>query len=159
MNNLRILGIDPGSKITGFGMIEVVNPRRSLYIACGCIRMQSTLMPSRLQEIYTGVTEVIEQYHPTVLAIEQTFMHKNVASALKLGQARGVAMVAAVQQGLSVYEYAPNQIKQTVVGQGHATKTQVQHMVKVLLSLSDTPTPDAADALAVALCHVHHHLL
>ena len=155
----RILGIDPGSRITGFGVIEVIKPQRSLYIACGCIRMQSTAMPSRLQEIYLGVTQVINEYHPNILAIEQAFMHRNVASALKLGQARGVAILAAVQQGLSVYEYAPNQIKQTVVGQGHATKDQVQHMVKVLLSLSDTPTPDAADALATALCHLHHHCL
>lgn len=151
----RILGIDPGSRITGFGLIDTVK-HKSVYVTCGCIRTRATTMPLRLQEIYTGVSEIIGQYQPTVLAIEQVFVHRNVASALTLGQARGVAIVAGVQQGLTVYEYAPTQIKQAIVGQGHAAKTQVQHMVKVLLGLSKSPTADAADALAVALCHAHH---
>jgi crossover junction endodeoxyribonuclease RuvC len=151
----RILGIDPGSRITGFGIIEIQR-RQAVYIGSGCIRMQSKSMPSRLAEIYTGLNQIIEQYEPTVSAIEQVFMYRNAASALKLGQARGVAIVACVQGGLLVHEYAPTQIKLAVVGKGHADKTQVQHMVKVLLSLSNTPQADAADALAVALCHAHH---
>jgi crossover junction endodeoxyribonuclease RuvC len=151
----RILGIDPGSRITGFGVIDTVK-QKSVYVTCGCIRTRATTMPLRLQEIYTGVSEIIGQYQPTVLAIEQVFVHRNVASALTLGQARGVAIVASVQQGLTVYEYAPTQIKQAIVGQGHADKVQVQHMVKVLLGLSKSPTADAADALGVALCHAHH---
>jgi crossover junction endodeoxyribonuclease RuvC len=153
--NKRILGIDPGSRLTGFGVIEV-RRFKAVYVTSGCIRMQSKSMPLRLQEIYTGISQIIEQYQPTVSAIEQVFMYRNAASALKLGQARGVAIVACVQHGLSVHEYAPTQIKQAVVGNGHADKIQVQHMIKVLLSLSDTPQEDAADALAVALCHIHH---
>ncbi len=151
----RILGIDPGSRITGFGIIEIQR-RQAVYVGSGCIRMQSKSMPSRLAEIYTGINQIIEQYEPTVSAIEQVFMYRNAASALKLGQARGVAIVACVQGGLLVHEYAPTQIKLAVVGKGRADKTQVQHMVKVLLSLSNTPQEDAADALAVALCHAHH---
>jgi len=153
--NKRILGIDPGSRLTGFGVIEF-HQRQAVYVTSGCIRMQSDSLPSRLQEIYTGINQIIEQYQPTVSAIEQVFVHRNVASALKLGQARGAAIVACVQHGLAVHEYAPNQIKQAVVGNGHADKIQVQHMVKMLLSLSNTPQADAADALAVALCHAHH---
>ena len=152
----RILGIDPGSRITGFGIIQTQG-QNSTYVASGCIRMQSTDLPARLQEIYTGVTDIIQHYQPTVLAIEQVFMYRNANSALKLGQARGVAIVACTQQGLTVYEYAPNQIKQAVVGQGHADKSQVQHMIKILLCLPEVPPPDAADALAIALCHAHTH--
>jgi crossover junction endodeoxyribonuclease RuvC len=151
----RILGIDPGSRITGFGIIEIQR-RQAVYVGSGCIRMQSKSMPSRLAEIYTGINQIIEQYEPTVSAIEQVFMYRNAASAIKLAQARGVAIVACVQGGLLVHEYAPTQIKLAVVGKGHADKTQVQHMIKVLLSLSNTPQADAADALAVALCHAHH---
>jgi crossover junction endodeoxyribonuclease RuvC len=151
----RILGIDPGSRLTGFGIIEV-NRRKSVYVTSGCIRMQSKPMPSRLHEIYTGINQIIEQYQPTISAIEQVFMYRNAASALKLGQARGVAIVACVQHGLPVHEYAPTRIKQAVVGTGRADKVQIQHMVKVLLSLPATPQTDAADALAIALCHAHH---
>jgi crossover junction endodeoxyribonuclease RuvC len=151
----RILGIDPGSRLTGFGIIEV-HRQQSKYVSSGCIRMRSESMPLRLQEIYTGISQIIEQYQPTISAIEQVFMHRNAASALKLGQARGVAIVACVQQGLSVHEYAPTKIKQAVVGTGRADKIQVQQMVKMLLTLSDIPQVDAADALAVALCHAHH---
>lgn len=150
----RILGIDPGSRVTGFGIIEV-QARQLIYIGSGCIRVKAEAMPLRLQEIYQNVTQIIEQYQPIVLAIEQVFVYKNVASALKLGQARGVVIVAAVQQNLSVYEYAPNLIKQAVVGKGHAEKTQVQYMVKLLLNLPASPPSDAADALAAALCHAH----
>jgi len=151
----RILGIDPGSRLTGFGIIDV-HQKKSVYVTSGCIRMQAKLMPLRLHEIYTGINQIIEQYQPTISAIEQIFMYRNAATALKLGQARGVAMVACVQHGLPVHEYAPTQIKQAVVGTGRADKIQVQHMVKVLLSLSNTPQTDAADALAVAICHAHH---
>lgn len=152
----RILGIDPGSRLTGFGIIDS-KKQQLVFVTCGCIRLQAEAMPVRLQEIYTSIDQIVQQYHPTVLAIEQVFMHNNANSALKLGQARGVAIVSCVQHGLSVYEYAPNQIKQVVVGQGHAHKEQVQHMVKALLCLSDLPQTDAADALAVAICHAHTH--
>lgn len=156
MKTSRILGIDPGSRLTGFGVIDVdVLKKKSVYVVSGCIRVKSDLLPLRLGEIYTGVNEIINQYQPTICAIEQVFVHQNVATALKLGQARGVAIVACVQQGLEVYEYAPNQIKKAVVGRGHANKTQVQYMVKTLLSLPGAPQEDAADALAVALCHIH----
>ncbi|MCK5523138.1 MAG: crossover junction endodeoxyribonuclease RuvC [Thiomargarita sp.] len=150
-----MLGIDPGSRITGFGIIEIQR-RRAVYIGSGCIRIESKSMPSRLQEVYIGISQIIEQYQPTVSAIEEVFMCRNASSALKLGHARGAAIVACVQQGLPVHEYAPTKIKLAVVGKGHADKVQVQHMVKVLLSLSNTPQADAADALAVALCHAHH---
>jgi crossover junction endodeoxyribonuclease RuvC len=150
----RILGIDPGSRITGFGIIDA-HKQKSLYVTCGCIRTHATTLPLRLQEIYNGISTLVKEYQPTELAIEQVFMHRNVASALILGQARGVAIVAGVQQGLTIHEYAPNQIKKTVVGQGHADKVQVQQMVKVLLNLSNLPSADAADALAVAICHAH----
>ncbi len=151
----RILGIDPGSRLTGFGIIEY-HRHKEIYITSGCIRIKAKALPLRLQEIYTGITQIIERYQPTLSAVEQVFMSRNAASALKLGQARGAAIVACVQQGLSVHEYAPTQVKQAIVGKGHADKVQVQHMVKVLLSLSNIPQVDAADALAVALCHAHH---
>ncbi|EIJ44094.1 crossover junction endodeoxyribonuclease RuvC [Beggiatoa alba B18LD] len=150
----RILGIDPGSRVTGFGIIEA-HAQKAVFVTCGCIRTHTTDMPTRLHEIYTGLQSLIAQYQPSVLAIEQVFVSRNVSSALKLGQARGAAIVAAVVQGLHVHEYAPNQIKQAVVGQGHAQKEQVQQMVKILLCLSAVPQADAADALAVALCHLH----
>jgi len=150
----RILGIDPGSRLTGFGVIEKKN-QKYVYITSGCIKMTTEAMPQRLFEIYQGVNQIIEVHQPVVAAIEEVFMYRNAASALKLGQARGVAMVAAVQHQLAVYEYAPTQIKQAIVGKGHADKQQIQHMVKVLLSLPETPQADAADALAVALCHAH----
>ncbi len=151
----RILGIDPGSRLTGFGVVEI-HRQKAIYVTSGCIRMQSKLIPSRLGEIYAGINQIIEQSQPTVSAIEQVFMYRNAASALKLGQARGAAIVACVQHNLSVHEYAPTEIKQTIVGKGHADKIQVQHMVKVLLGLNDSPQADAADALAIALCHAHH---
>ncbi len=153
--NTRILGIDPGSRITGFGVIEIQR-RKAVYVTSGCIRTKSKDLPSRLHEIYTSIKQIIQEYQPTVSSIEQVFVHRNPASAIKLAQARGVAIVACVQQGLSVNEYAPTQIKQAIVGKGHAEKVQVQHMVKVLLSLPGSPQEDAADALAIALCHAHN---
>ncbi|MBE9561640.1 MAG: crossover junction endodeoxyribonuclease RuvC [Proteobacteria bacterium] len=151
-----MLGIDPGSRLTGFGIIDI-SRKNSKYVTSGCIRTHSDSIPLRLKEIYTNLNQIIEQYQPNISAIEQVFMHRNAASALKLGQARGAAIVACVQNNLPVYEYAPTQIKQAVVGKGHADKIQVQHMVKILLSLPATPQADAADALAVALCHTQHN--
>ncbi|AXT37463.1 crossover junction endodeoxyribonuclease RuvC [Alteromonas sp. BL110] len=149
-----ILGIDPGSRITGYGIIAR-KQGKLVYVASGCIRVGTTDLPSRLANIFTGVGDIIRQYKPEQFAIEQVFMAKNPDSALKLGQARGAAIVAATQAQLPVAEYSARQIKQSVVGKGGADKTQVQHMVKHLLNLSGTPQADAADALAVALCHAH----
>lgn len=149
-----ILGIDPGSRITGYGVIRQIGAR-SEYVGSGCIRLQDAELAERLHKIYNGITEIIEQFQPDYFAIEQVFMAKNPDSALKLGQARGAAIVAAAVKGLSVAEYSARQIKQSVVGKGSAEKSQVQHMVVQLLGLSAKPQADAADALAVALCHNH----
>jgi len=149
-----VLGIDPGSRVTGFGVIKH-SGNQTLYLGSGCIRIQGEELAGRLEQVFVGVTQVIEQYKPDQFAIEQVFMAKNADSALKLGQARGAAIVAATQYKLPVAEYSARQIKQSVVGKGNAEKTQVQHMVVHLLSLSKRPQSDAADALAVALCHNH----
>lgn len=149
-----ILGIDPGSRLTGYGVIRQHGGKFE-YIASGCIRMTLTEMPDRLKQIFDGVSQIIQQTQPTVFAIEQVFMARNPDSALKLGQARGAAIVAAKFAGLDVYEYSARQVKQSVVGTGAAAKEQVQHMVKSLLKLPANPQADAADALAVALCHGH----
>ncbi len=149
-----ILGIDPGSRITGYGVIRQFGGKFE-YLGSGCIRVQGDELASRLQQIYHGITQIIEQFRPTTFAIEQVFMAKNPDSALKLGQARGAAIVAATNMELPVSEYSARQIKQSVVGKGSAEKTQVQHMVTYLLKLPATPQADAADALAVALCHGH----
>lgn len=147
-----ILGIDPGSRITGYGVIKQVGGKFE-YLGSGCIRMQGDELASRLQQIFNGISEIINQFQPTGFAIEQVFMAKNADSALKLGQARGAAIVAATNNNLPVAEYSARQIKQAVVGKGSADKVQVQHMVTHILNLSATPQADAADALAVALCH------
>ncbi len=149
-----VLGIDPGSRITGYGVIKQSKAKVE-YVASGCIRVQGTDLAPRLKQIFDGVQEIIHQYQPNEFAIEQVFMAKNPDSALKLGQARGAAIVAATTFDLPVAEYSARQIKQSVVGKGSADKTQVQHMVKYLLKLPATPQADAADALAVALCHTH----
>lgn len=149
-----ILGIDPGSRITGYGVIRLVGGRLE-YLGSGCIRTQGELLAPRLKQIYDGVSEVIAQFRPQLFAIEQVFMARNPDSALKLGQARGAAIVAAVNTGLEVAEYSARQVKLSVVGTGGADKTQVQHMVCQLLKLPASPQADAADALAVALCHAH----
>ncbi|MEJ2454613.1 MAG: crossover junction endodeoxyribonuclease RuvC [Candidatus Thiodiazotropha sp.] len=153
---LRILGIDPGSRITGYGLIES-DGNRSLHIEHGALRLVGEALPPRLGEIYARVGALIEQHQPAVMAIEQVFVSKNAASALKLGQARGAAICAAIQYGLEVAEYTPTRIKQSVVGSGRADKTQVQHMVKMILNLTGNLQADAADALAVALSHAHTH--
>lgn len=149
-----ILGIDPGSRMTGFGLINCVGNRTD-YIASGCIKVVDDSLAKRLKNVFDGVSEIIRQYRPNEFAIEQVFMAKNPDSALKLGHARGAAMVAATAVDLPVYEYSARQIKQSVVGKGSADKTQVQHMVMHLLKLNKAPQADAADALAVALCHLH----
>jgi len=149
---IRILGIDPGSRVTGFGVIDVAG-NRVTYVASGCVRTVDGSLPERLKTIYEGISEVVRSYQPLEMAIENVFMQKNAASALKLGQARGAAICAVVTQAIDVHEYSPTQIKQAVVGRGHADKTQVQHMVTALLKLPETPQADAADALACALCH------
>lgn len=147
-----ILGIDPGSRITGFGIIETQG-RQFQYLTSGCIRVKEGTLAERLQQIYDGLSQVIRKYNPTEAAIEQVFMSTNADSALKLGQARGVAIVAASSHALAVAEYSARQIKQAVVGHGGADKSQVQHMVTSLLNLSAKPQADAADGLAVAICH------
>jgi crossover junction endodeoxyribonuclease RuvC len=151
---MRILGVDPGSVITGYGLIDQ-RDRQSYYVTSGCIRVGKKSFAERLSVIFEDLSVLIEKYQPTLLAIEQVFVHKNVASALKLGQARGVAIVAAARQGLPLAEYSPRQIKKAIVGYGAAEKNQVQQMVQMLLGLSGLPQADAADALAVALCHAY----
>ncbi|MDA9555902.1 crossover junction endodeoxyribonuclease RuvC [Vibrio sp.] len=149
-----ILGIDPGSRITGYGVIRQQG-RHLSYLGSGCIRTQEKELPARLKVIYAGVSEIIQQYQPDVFSIEQVFMSKNADSALKLGQARGSAIVAAVNADLPVFEYAARLIKQSVVGTGAADKSQVQHMVKQMLKLPARPQADAADALGAAICHAN----
>ena len=149
-----ILGIDPGSRRTGYGIVEC-RGNKVHYVASGCINVARFDTPERLKQIYQGLTELIQTYRPDEAAIEQVFMAKNAQSALTLGQARGVAIAAAVNFELPVHEYAARQVKQAVVGTGKASKAQVQHMVSVLLELSGQPQADAADALAIALCHVN----
>jgi crossover junction endodeoxyribonuclease RuvC len=150
----RILGIDPGSRITGYGIIDS-DGRNSRHVASGCIRMQDQPLAERLGAIFRGVAELVAEHAPQEMAIEEVFMAKNAAAALKLGQARGAAICAGVSAGLPVSEYSPRSIKQAVVGGGGADKAQVQHMVQRILGLSDKLTADQADALAVALCHAH----
>lgn len=155
-----ILGIDPGSRKTGFGIIDA-SGSRTAYVTSGVIRIPEIELPERLKIIFESVTQIIQQYAPQEVAVEQVFMAKNAASALKLGQARGAAIVAAVAQELAVSEYEARKVKQSVVGNGAADKLQVQHMVKTLLRLPAAPQEDAADALAVALCHANtrQHLI
>lgn len=150
-----ILGIDPGSRITGFGVIASDGSRHR-YIASGCIRMAELPLPERLQRIYAGIAEIVATYHPEQSAIEQVFLSNNADSALKLGQARGAAICAIVRAGVGVSEYGARQIKLAVVGYGNAAKTQIQEMVSRLLQLPRAPQADAADALAAAICHIHH---
>lgn len=149
-----ILGIDPGSLITGYGIIGVTGDQLT-YIDSGCIRIKDKSIPKRLQTIYRCLREIITQHKPDDAAIEDVFMHKNAGGALKLGQARGAAITAIVQDDIEVAEYSARQIKKSVVGTGAAEKEQVQHMVTALLKLTQTPSADAADALAVAICHIN----
>jgi crossover junction endodeoxyribonuclease RuvC len=155
----RILGIDPGSRTTGYGIIDK-NGSRIGFVACGVIR--TTLdwkLNDRLLEIYDGLMQVIDQHQPDVAAVEDMFVAHNPRSALKLGHARGVAVLAAIKCGLRVHDYSPRVVKQAVVGYGQAEKEQVQHMVCALLELSSSPSSDAADALAVAICHANQMVI
>lgn len=149
-----VLGIDPGSRITGYGVIRV-EKNKHVYLTSGCLRVEDENLSSRLQKIFIGLQKIIHTYQPVEAAIEQVFMHQNPGSALKLGQARGAAIVATAATKIPVAEYSARQIKQSVVGYGAAKKEQVQHMVRVLLNLSSVPEFDAADALAIALCHAN----
>ncbi len=149
-----ILGIDPGSIKTGFGIIEHQGSR-STYVTSGIIRLAKVSLPERLRIIYDNVTEIVEEFNPQELAIEEVFLARDAKAAIKLGQARGTAIVACVNLSMPVYEYAAKSIKQAVVGTGSASKEQIQHMVKRLLQLPAAPKEDAADALATALCHAH----
>ncbi len=151
-----VLGIDPGSRITGYGLVNVVAGHYA-YVTSGYVRMSCDTLPQRLGQIYQAIDTLIKRYNPQECAIEQVFMARNADSALKLGQARGVAIVAAVNHGLLVAEYSARQVKQAIVGQGGARKEQVQYMVARLLSLPGLPQADAADALGIALCHAHIH--
>lgn len=152
---VRILGLDPGSRVTGFGVVDA-GKTGLRYVASGCIRVGNGAMPTRLLEIHRHVTELVDTYAPGEIAIERVFMHKNPDSALKLGQARGAALCGACHAGAPVFEYAPRAIKQTVTGTGAAAKGQVQHMIKALLTLQGRLSADAADALAIAVCHAQH---
>ena len=153
---MRILGIDPGLQKTGWGIIEK-DGNRLAFVACGLIKTQVGLpLYARLAEIDAGLAKVVGQWQPDTAAIEETFMNDNAASALKLGQARGAAIVAAARGGLEVSEYAANLVKKSLTGMGHASKDQVGHMIKVLLPKSGKIGVDEADALAVAICHAHH---
>jgi crossover junction endodeoxyribonuclease RuvC len=151
---IRILGIDPGLRITGFGIIEKSGSRLT-YIASGCVKTPDGELPSRLKVILDGVREVIATHLPQQIAVEKVFVNVNPQSTLLLGQARGAAICAAVLAELPVAEYTALQVKQAVVGNGHAAKEQVQHMVRRLLKLPADPGADAADALACAICHAH----
>ncbi|XXQ68292.1 crossover junction endodeoxyribonuclease RuvC [Neisseriaceae bacterium B1] len=150
---IRILGIDPGSRTTGFGVIDLVG-REPIYVASGCIKtIPSDELAGRVGIIVRHIGEIIDTYRPTQAAIEKVFVNVNPSSTLMLGQARGAAVAAVVLRDLPVYEYTALQVKQAVVGQGKAAKEQVQHMVVQMLHLSGTPQEDAADGLAVALTH------
>jgi crossover junction endodeoxyribonuclease RuvC len=151
----RILGIDPGSVITGLGVIDV-DANRTRHVHHAMIRAGKGPFPERLRIIFDGVSAAIHEYQPQEVAIESVFVSKNADSALKLGQARGAAICAAVAMNLTVAEYAPRQVKQAVVGRGSADKVQIQHMVAILLGIDNNIQADAADALGVAVTHAHH---
>jgi len=155
---IRILGIDPGSRQTGYGIIDS-DGTKSIHVASGCIYVKGDNLPERLGNIFSRVSELITEWQPVEMSIEQVFVNKNVDSALKLGQARGAAICAGVQLNLPVNEYTPKAVKSAVVGTGNATKEQVQHMMSMLLSLNKDLQADEADGLAIALCHAHNRKL
>lgn len=155
---IRLMGIDPGSRFTGFGIIDIDGNRLSCQ-ASGHIKVTGDTIVDKLGIIFSNISELFQQYTPDEVAIEKVFMHRNADSALKLGQARGAAITAIVNQKCNVSEYSATQIKQSVVGKGNASKDQVQHMVKSILNLGSTPQEDAADALAIAICHNFHRNL
>jgi crossover junction endodeoxyribonuclease RuvC len=153
---IRILGIDPGLRRTGWGLIEA-NGNRLIHIACGSLSTnEKAALGERLVAIHDGLTAVIAKFCPHEAAVESTFVNANAASTLALGQARGIAMLVPAKAGLTIAEYAPNVVKKTVVGAGHGEKAQIRMMIGVLLPKADPPSDDAADALAIAVCHAHH---
>ena len=159
LENQRILGIDPGSRATGYGVIAK-KANRLYYVTCGVIRLSNKYtFNDRLKVIFDGLCEIIEAHSPTVAGVEDVFVAANPRTALKLGHARGAAVLAALQKGLKVYDYTPRMVKQAVVGYGNADKQQIQQMVSVLLQLSAPPSSDAADALAVAMCHANQTII
>jgi crossover junction endodeoxyribonuclease RuvC len=151
--NVRILGLDPGSRVTGFGVIECRGPDYK-HVAHGCIAVAGLELADRLRRIFEALTALITEHGPGEIAVERVFVNRNVDSALKLGQARGAALCA-IPQGVPVFEYAPRAIKLALVGSGAAEKVQVAHMIKTLLQLNEKIPPDASDALAIAVCHAH----
>ena len=151
---IRILGIDPGSVHTGYGIIDM-DGNRAIHVTHGQVTTQGGELSDKLGRIFRGINSVIGEFMPDECAVEKVFMYRNADSALKLGQSRGAAITVCAERNLPVFEYTANQVKQATVGKGHAGKTQVQYMVKVLLCLDGIPQADAADALAVALCHGH----
>ncbi|NIN34330.1 MAG: crossover junction endodeoxyribonuclease RuvC [Gammaproteobacteria bacterium] len=151
----RILGIDPGSRLTGYGLIEM-DKGNARHITHGTIRLSQDEISVKLSTLFNRLVLIIDEHKPDEVSIENIFLHKNADSALKLGQARGCAITACAEKKLPVYEYTANQVKQATVGKGHAAKQQVQHMIKVLLRLDIPPEVDAADALAIAICHGHY---
>jgi crossover junction endodeoxyribonuclease RuvC len=153
---VRILGIDPGLRRTGWGLIEVEG-NRLVFVGCGSVEPAEGLpLARRLLAIHQGLAAVLDDFRPAEAAVEQTFVNKDGVATLKLGQARGVAMLAPAQFGIPVAEYAPNQVKKAVVGAGHADKNQIIMMLKILLPKAEPKSPDAADALAIAITHAHH---
>jgi crossover junction endodeoxyribonuclease RuvC len=153
---IRILGIDPGLRRTGWGVVAIDGNRLS-YLACGSLASDDkAALAARLLAIHDGLRRVVEQHAPDEAAVEATFVNKDAAATLKLGQARGIAMLVPAIAGLPVAEYAPNLVKKTIVGAGHCDKVQIRMMVKVLLPKADPQSDDAADALAIAVCHAHH---
>lgn len=154
----RILGIDPGSRLTGFGILDC-RDTKAVYVASGSINSAGGTMPERLKMIFRAVHNIVDEYRPDVVVVESVFMHRNAGSALKLGHARSAAICATFALELDVFEYAPREIKQAIVGTGAASKEQIQHMIRELLRLEGSPSPDAADALAAALCHANQRRL
>jgi len=153
---IRILGIDPGLRRTGWGLIES-DGNRLIHVACGSVETsERATLGERLVVIHDGLIRIIETYAPHEAAVEQTFVNTNAQATLKLGQARGIAMLVPARAGLSVAEYAPNVVKKTVVGAGHGDKAQIRMMIGVLLPKASPQSDDAADALAIAVCHAHH---
>jgi crossover junction endodeoxyribonuclease RuvC len=152
---MRVIGIDPGLRRTGWGVVDVEGTRVA-HVANGVCLSEGTELAVRLESLHAGLTAVLRAWTPETAAVEQTFVNKDAAGTLKLGQARGIALLVPAQAGLPVAEYAPNAVKKVVVGVGHAEKRQVEHMVRLQLPGVAIAGPDAADALAIALCHAHH---
>jgi crossover junction endodeoxyribonuclease RuvC len=153
---IRILGIDPGLRRTGWGVVDVAG-NRLIFVACGCVETNDRDdVAARLVAIHRGLARVLSEHRPQEAAVEATFVNKNAAATLKLGQARGVALLAPAQAGVSVAEYAPNLVKKTIVGAGHGEKAQIRMMISVLLPKAVPQSEDAADALAIAVTHAHH---